>query len=294
MGNCAVPHRFYGLLQFTRCLYLADVITTRKKQAQVFIIEADNICKVIFARAVASPSTLQHQTLNASSIVNIKQHRAQTAKFTISRQKLPYVSICGMRNSLQDLLGTRGKATEVVAMSNARIISDAAATLDQGKVLQIAPPIALLKPIASFRGPATPPFFPAVLLIVALPARDALLRLANTDLSQQDRVEQLQVVVLYAQDVIGVALANLTGDGHHLFRNDPTASLLKRLFEAIQFQCGDDVLEGAWRGDVIVKGQKAVQPRQLNALPLTDVLEIICTAEYHADLNGQHLAQSVR
>jgi len=91
--------------------------------------------------------------------------------------------------------------------------------------------------------------------------------------------------------------ARLAIDGDHLFmpqcRNHPRDPLTKCPFEALWIQYREDSLEGVGRGDAIVEAQKATQPRQLDAPPLADVLEVIRTAEDCADGNGQQLAQRV-
>ncbi len=62
--------------------------------------------------------------------------------------------------------------------------------------------------------------------IVALPGREGLQGPADTGLGQQDRVEQLRMVVLHAQDVVGAPLTDLAGDGRlgaHRINGDDAA-----------------------------------------------------------------------
>ena len=93
------------------------------------------------------------------------------------------------------------------------------------------------------------------------------------------------------------APACLAVDGNYLLliqrRNHPRHPLTKGPFEARQIECGEDAREGVGRGDAVVEAQKATQPRQRDAHPLADVLEVVRAAEDRADRNGQHLAHAV-
>lgn len=76
-------------------------------------------------------------------------------------------------------------------------------------------------------------------------------------------------------------------------RYDARHPLTKRPLKSFWIQYGKDAFEGIGRGDAIVEAQKTAQPRQLDAPPLADVLEVVCAAQYRADGNGQQFAQLV-
>jgi hypothetical protein len=109
-------------------------------------------------------------------------------KLHIKAQVLPVLDFPVAAYGTHEFLGVRGQAADVVAAFNARLVADTARAFDQGEALQVAPLIALVKPVAGVEGTAAAPFFPVVSRVVALPARGGLQRSANARLSQQDRV----------------------------------------------------------------------------------------------------------
>ena len=131
------------------------------------------------------------------------------AKLNVQAPVPPVLDFPMAAHRAHELPGVGGHAADVAAALDARPVTDASSTLDQGKALQVAP----LEPIAGLEGPTTLPFLPTMPPIVALPTRDGLQGPADTRLGQQDCVEQLRMVVFYAQHIVGATLADLAGDG---------------------------------------------------------------------------------
>ena len=98
------------------------------------------------------------------------------AKLNIQAPVQPVFDFPMTAYGAHELLGVGGQAADVVAELNARPVTDTACALDEGEALQVAPLIALVKPVARVESPAAAPFFPAVSRVVALPARGSLQR----------------------------------------------------------------------------------------------------------------------
>lgn len=92
------------------------------------------------------------------------------AKLNIQAPVQPVFDFPMTAYGAHEFLGVRGQAADVVAAFNARPVNDTACALDESKALQLAPLIALAKPVARVESPAAAPFFPAVSRVVTLSA----------------------------------------------------------------------------------------------------------------------------
>lgn len=107
-----------------------------------------------------------------------------------------------------------GKAADVIGALNARTLAHGALAFDHGKAAQVLPLLVLVKPIDCIVGPAAAGFDAAV---VVLCQGDFIARSRGQfpfgiKPGEQDRIEQTRMIVLHAQHIVRLALADRLGD----------------------------------------------------------------------------------
>src|SRR5690606_16976769 len=123
-----------------------------------------------------------------------------------------------------DSLCVRGQAADVVSTLGTCTIANSAHAFDYGKAGQIFPFSTLVEPIDRVEGPTAPDFNSTVAGSGRLVGRSRLEHFLHAEPREQDRIKELRMIVLDAQDVVGATLSDRACDlglrahrldGHH-------------------------------------------------------------------------------
>ncbi|AVZ79330.1 hypothetical protein C3497_07670 [Zoogloeaceae bacteirum Par-f-2] len=158
------------------------------------------------------PQQVHHDVANNSQVVG----RVTAAhpglilvELHIQTPVKPILHLPVAANCFGDALGVRGQAAQVVGTLGAGFVADSAHPLDQGEARDVLPLFALVEPIGGVVRNAAADLRASMAKIRGFMRRGRRERSPwIRDAGKADRVEQLRVVVLHAQHVVGAAFAD--------------------------------------------------------------------------------------
>ncbi len=113
---------------------------------------------------------------------------------------------------MSDFLGVRGEAADVVLALDGGPLANRARALDHGEASDVAPLLGFVEPISDLESLTAADLFAPMAARVRLACAHRDQRRFETDVGQKNGFEQLRMIVLHAQHVVALTLADLVGN----------------------------------------------------------------------------------